>query len=162
MTRHLTDRQRVEQLLFIDQLAHVVREGAADVREPETARTLQALGRARAETEAGLTGSERDKMGRRLRRVDAEAFAPLRREGSDVAAFGLVIFCLMRDLAETGYLAPVPGSQLAQALARILPALQSTADRPGTMDRAEIDAKRALRALEAAGYLAGWRTGTDR
>jgi len=157
MTARLTDRQRIEQILFIDQLTHVVRDGATDVRRRETAVTLQCLCRARAETEAGLTRSELDKMERRLRRADAEAFRPLQRVARPIAAFGLVIYVILRDFAEAAYLAPVPGSHLDEALSRILPALEATAAEPGALAEAERDAARAVRTLERGGYLVGFR-----
>jgi hypothetical protein len=161
MSRPLTDRQRIEQMLFIDQLTHIVRDGAADVRERETALTLQCLGRAREETEAGLTRSELDKMERRLRRADADALSPLRRVAMPIAAFGLVVFVILRDLAESSYLAPVAGSPLDEALQRILPALEAAAAEPGALPAAERSAARAIRTLEAAGYLVGFRTLTE-
>ena len=43
MTDHLSDRRRVERLMLVGLFCHVVRDGAADLAEPETAETLRRL-----------------------------------------------------------------------------------------------------------------------
>lgn len=155
MMPFVTDRQRVEQLLFIDQLRHVCAVGAQDVEEPETAETLRLLTQARLETVSLCTAKTFRNAQSRLERLDAAVFAPRRHKGAELADEGLALYCLLRRLIDTGYLAIVEGSAFDQATGPILRALQTRADEPGAMDAAEIAASEIEDGLKAQGYFLG-------
>ena len=155
MMPFVTDRQRVEQLLFIDQLRHVIAVGARDVEEPETAETLRLLTQARLETVSLCTAKTFRNAQRRLERLDGAVFAPRRSEGAELADEGLALYCLLRRLIDAGYLAIVEGSAFDRATGPILLALQPRADEVGTMEQAEIAAGEIEADLRAQGYLLG-------
>ncbi|WP_062111089.1 hypothetical protein [Aureimonas sp. AU40] len=155
MMPFVTDRQRVEQLLFIDQLRHVITIGARDVQEPETAETLRLLTQSRLETVALCRAQTFRKAQSRLERLDTAVFAPRRNEGAELADEGLALYCLLRRLIDTGYLAIVEGSAFDHATGPILRALQSRADEPGAMDEAETSAREIEADLRTQGYFLG-------
>ncbi|MBB3937898.1 hypothetical protein [Aureimonas phyllosphaerae] len=161
MTRHLTERQRAEQVIFIDQLAHVVEVGASDPTDAEVRVVLARLAEARRDTIAGLLWSEQQQLSRRVLRADIEAFAPARRVNAPVAGFGLALYCLLRRLIDAAYLVIGDGSPLDQATTTILVSLEDYASRPGAMDRAERDADAIAATLRASGYLQGLDAPTD-
>lgn len=159
MTRHLTERQRAEQVIFIDQLAHVVERGASDPADAEVRGVLTRLDEARRQTIAGLLWSEQEKLSRRVMRADAEAFTPIRRIHAPVASFGLALYCTLRRLTDAGYLTIGEASPLDEATTVILASLEAYAARPGAMEKAERDADTILAALRASGYLQGFCQG---
>ncbi|KQQ81962.1 hypothetical protein [Aureimonas sp. Leaf324] len=153
MVARLTERQRAEQVVFIDQWIHVVEAGATDQADPEVKATIARLEEARRDTIAGLLWQEQEKLSRRVLRADIAAFDPVRRMGGPVAAFGLALYCVLRRLTVAGYLDIGDGSPLDEATTTILAALEDYAAEPGAMDIAERDAAAIVAALRAEGYL---------
>ncbi|MEH6721327.1 MAG: hypothetical protein V7704_20815 [Aurantimonas endophytica] len=151
MGEHLSDRRRVERLLVADLFRSVVRDGARDLAEPETAETLRRLNQVCIDLFDIEDAARRHAIIRRLQRALA-AFAPFRRPGRPVAEFGLTAYHFARILTDHDVLIIGEASDLSAALDRLLPALAEAKVAPGAEAAAEADAWQAQRRLQHEGY----------
>ncbi|HAW46282.1 MAG TPA: hypothetical protein DCX34_03455 [Roseovarius sp.] len=151
MTAQLSDRRRVERLLVVDLFAGVVRDGARDVTEPETAETLQRLAAVRTELFLDLTLDRHRTIAQRLQRARSR-FARFQKPGRPVAEFGLLAYHFAKILTDRDVLVIGQESDLSAALDRLLPALAEAEVANGADLTAEEGAWQALKALKADGY----------
>ncbi len=157
----MNDRQRVELLLFVDLLQHVVEHGASDIREAQARAAIEHLQASRVAIVEGepLAPGKLEKIVRRLARLDHAALGPHRVPGQPVAAFGLLVYVLLRELTESGYLSFAEGSPFHKAIELILPPLNAFAEVPGRLDDAERRAAIVFGVMQAEGYLPGFDPG---
>ena len=151
MTAHLSDRRRIERLLVVDLFASVVRDGARDATEPETAQTLLDLAAVRTELFLGLTLERHAAIVQRLHRASGR-FSRFRKLGRPVAEFGLLAYHFAKILTDRDVLVIGEASVLSAALDRLLPALAEAEVTPAADETAEADAWEALRQLQHEGY----------
>lgn len=151
MIATLSDRRRVERLLVTDLFRSVVRDGARDLAEPETAETLRLFDQVATELLDIEDADRRVAIIRRLQRAQI-AFARFRRPGHPVAEFGLTAYHFAKILTDHDVLLIGDASDLAAALDRLLPALAEPEVTPSAERAAEADAWQALRQLQHEGY----------
>ncbi len=151
MTAHLSDRRRIERLLVVDLFASVVRDGARDATEPETAQTLRDLAAVRTELFLGLTLERHAAIVQRLNRANAR-FSRFRKPGRPVAEFGLLAYHFAKILTDRDVLVIGQASDLSAALDRLLPALAEADVSDGADIAAEEGAWHALGLLQRDGY----------
>ncbi len=153
MTAHLSDRRRIERPLIVDLFSSVVRAGARDSTEPETAATLRDLAAVRTELFLGLTLERHATIVQRLHRATGR-FARFRKPGRPVAEFGLLAYHFAKILTDRDVLVIGQASDLSAALDRLLPALAEAAVGDGADIAAEEGAWHALGLLQRDGYFA--------
>ncbi|MEF2553211.1 hypothetical protein VQ042_17920 [Aurantimonas sp. A2-1-M11] len=146
----LSDRRRVERLLVVDLFRSVVKDGARDLAEPETAETLHQLDTVCIDL-LEIEDLDRGLIIRRLQRARSP-FDRFRRPGRPVAEFGLTAYHFAKILTDRDVLVIDEASDLSAALDRLLPALAEAEVTLGAEATAETDAWQALRQLQRDGY----------
>lgn len=147
----LSDRRRVERLLVADLFRSVVKDGARDLAEPETAETLHQFDTVCIDLLEIEDLDRRSAIIRRLQRAHT-VFARFRRPGRPVAEFGLLAYHFAKILIDRDVLVIGEASVLSAALDRLLPALAEAEVAAVAEETAEADAWQVLRQLQHEGY----------
>ncbi len=151
----LTERQRAEQVLFIDQWMHVVEAASATRRLRRSGPTVARLEEARRTRSPAC--SPRSRKSCRAASCGRTS-PPSIRCGASAARSRPSAWrstASLRRLTDAAYLGIGEGSPLDEATTAILAALEDYAAEPGAMDIAERDAAQIVAALRAEGYLRG-------
>ena len=133
----------------------VVENGANDIHDPVFIVTRQLL--ALAESEAILGVPEKDcyKLSRRMLRAEQEVIGAYQKEGASVAKVGLILYYLLSAMTECDYLTLHPGSPMDQALEKILPALEPSANIVRLDQSAKKASRKVLKHFQTLGYFRG-------
>lgn len=122
----LTDRQRIELLLFPQMLLAMLIAGVEDAKKGAD----QYLGAQTQLVEAcrdalhGCDDRKRAKLLRRVDRVHLEVIDPYLKDGVLMAKIGLMALYALQAVLDCDYLVLTEGSALSKALDHLLPALE--------------------------------------
>ena len=154
-TPYLSDRQRVEALLFPQMLWAVVEAGVNDKEGAEFKECQRLLFEAMAEPVKGLSERDTGKIVRRTGRVHLDVTEPYRQEGARCDKVGLIVYFLIKAATECDYLVIPEGSAIQRALDLYLPAVQHSADEAALFASSKKHARKVLKHLQRLGYFDG-------
>ena len=156
MTAYVSDRQRVEALLFPQMLWAVVEAGVADKTQDDFQECHRLLREAMEEPLAGLDDKDRGKIVRRTGRVHLEITAPYRTEATPLCdKIGLIVFFLIKSATDCDYLVIPANSAIQRALDLYLPAIEHLTDEPALFASSRKQARKVLGHLQRLGYFGG-------
>ena len=153
---YVSDRQRVEALLFPQMLWAVVEAGVADKTQDDYKECQRLLREAMDEPVRGLRDKDRGKIVRRCGRVHLDITAPYRTEATPHCdKIGLIVYFLIKSVVEDGYLVFGAGSAIDRALDLYLPAIAHLTEEPALFASSRKHARKVLEHLQRLGYFGG-------
>ena len=156
MTAYVSDRQRVEALLFPQMLWAVVEAGVADKTLPDFQECQRLLREAMEEPLAGLDDKDRGKIVRRTGRVHLEITEPYRTEEVTLCdKISLIVYFLIKAVTDCDYLVIPLDSAIQRALDFYLPAIAHLTGEPALFASSRKHARKVLEQLQRHGYFGG-------
>ena len=154
---YVSDRQRVEAMLFPQMLWAVVESGVRDKTGADFKECQRLLREAMEEPLRGLSDKDRGKIARRCGRVHLDITAPYRSDGvgDRCDKIALILFCMIKAATDCDYLVYGEGSAISRALDLYLPAIQHLADEPALFASAQKHARKVMQQLQSMGYFGG-------
>lgn len=154
--QYVSDRHRVEALLFPQMLWAVVEAGVADKSQSDYQKCQRLLREAMDEPVRGLSDKDRGKIVRRCGRVHLEITAPYRTEATPHCdKIGLILYFLIKSVVEDGYLVFGAGSAIDRALTLYLPAISHLTEVPALFASSRKHGRKVLEQLQRLGYFGG-------
>lgn len=152
----MNDRRMTERIMHAKFLLIVV-SGGVDYDKYPVAKTVEGLLiRDMDDTVSGLEPRRAEKlMMRSSSAVKLVSSGYVLGERASPAKLGLMIFYLLRNLVDQGYVGFEDSSPMALALETILPALEDHTDEPGLDKSAQKQARHLFHALQREGYYQG-------
>lgn len=150
----LTDRQRVEILLPVQMMLGVVLAGANEENDAFK-ECVGHLLKACEEPVSDLLPSQQRKILNRVERLHREVSAPYTKDGAEVSKLGLIVFYWLQGLVDSGFFVFAAGSEVDQAVALFIPAIEHAAQVEAVDRSAQKQAGRMLEHLQSSGYYQG-------
>lgn len=152
---YVSDRQRIERMLFPMLAQNVVASGADDPNSPDARKAFRAFGQAMEEAVSGLDEKKRYSLIRRGIRLHEELVGPFKEAEARVDKVGLIMYYLLSWAIESGYLVLHDGTAMSQGLDLLLPAMEHSANISPLTRSAHKAATKLLQALQKEGYFRG-------
>lgn len=150
-TGRLTDRQRVERVLFPRMLLSVLVDGV-ETKDEDYYNCRKLLHAASDEALVGCAPDKRIQLLRRALRVQLAITQPFLKEGVDLAKIGLIEVYVLQRILELGYLELIEGSDFSQALEIFLAGVSHVLNEPKLDASAQKQANKMFVLLREQGY----------